>query len=128
MRRLLLAFVATSLFFCTAAAQEPVAITVGSKKFTENVILGEVLAHLGRDEGLVVNHLRELGGTRILWNALVAGEIDAYPEYTGTIREEILHGVEVAPGATLESVLARFGVAISPPLGFNNTYAIGVTR
>jgi osmoprotectant transport system permease protein len=101
---------------------------VGSKKFTENVILGEVAAHLARDEGLSATHLRELGGTRILWNALVAGEIDVYPEYTGTIREEILHGHEFPPGASLDDVLAEFGVAMSPPLGFNNTYAIGVRR
>ncbi|MBD3348008.1 MAG: ABC transporter permease subunit [Candidatus Eisenbacteria bacterium] len=103
-------------------------VTVGSKKFTENVILGELAAHLARDEGLPAKHLRELGGTRILWNALVAGEVDVYPEYTGTIREEILHGVEIPPGATLEDVLAGYGVAMSPPLGFNNTYAIGMKR
>ncbi len=116
------------LLAASAAAQEPATVTVGSKKFTENVILGEIVAHLARDEGLSVTHLRELGGTRILWNALVAGEIDVYPEYTGTIREEILHGVEVAADATLDSVLSKYGVAISPPLGFNNTYAIGVKR
>lgn len=109
-----------------AEASEPV--TVGSKKFTENVILGEVVVHLARDHGLEAIHMRELGGTRILWNALIGGEIDVYPEYTGTIREEILHGREIPPGAPLDSVLALFGVAMSPPLGFNNTYAIGVGR
>lgn len=111
-----------------AAAEESEAVIVGSKKFTENVILGEIAVHLARDEGLSATHLRELGGTRILWNALVAGEIDVYPEYTGTIREEILHGHEIPEDATLDSVLAEFGVAMSPPLGFNNTYAIGVRR
>jgi osmoprotectant transport system permease protein len=111
-----------------AAAQDSGTLTVGSKKFTENVILGEMAAHLARDEGLEARHLRELGGTRILWNALVAGEIDVYPEYTGTIREEILHGRDLAPGEPLGPVLAEFGIRMSPPLGFNNTYAIGVKR
>ncbi len=119
-----IALLATGL----ATAQETVSVTVGSKKFTENVILGEVATRLALDEGLSARHLRELGGTRILWNGLVAGEIDLYAEYTGTIREEILHGVHIPPDATLEDALAEFGVAMSPPLGFNNTYAIGVKR
>lgn len=112
----------------TVRAREGGRVTVGSKKFTENVILGELAAHLARDEGLEATHLRELGGTRILWNALVAGEMDIYPEYTGTIREEILHGHGLAPEAPLDPVLAEYGVVMSPPLGFNNTYAIGVRR
>ena len=109
-----------------AKAEEPV--TVGSKKFTESVILAEVALHLARDHGLEADHTRELGGTRVLWNALVGGEIDLYPEYTGTIREEILHGLDLPADASLDSVLARFEVRMSPPLGFNNTYAIGVRR
>jgi osmoprotectant transport system permease protein len=123
--------VALGLFLLTGASSsaypaEPV--TVGSKKFTENVILGEIAAHLARDQGLEARHTRELGGTRILWKALLGGEIDLYPEYTGTIREEILHGEGLSADAPLHSVLASYGVAVSPPLGFNNTYAIGVTR
>ena len=62
---------------------------VGSKKFTESVILGELLTLLARDAGANVRHEAQLGGTRILWNALLAGEIDIYPEYTGTIVKEI---------------------------------------
>ncbi len=112
----------------SASAEGPASVTVGSKKFTENVILGEIAVHLARDEGLTAVHTRELGGTRILWNALVAGEIDVYPEYTGTIREEILHGIGIPESAPLDDVLAGYGVTMSPALGFNNTYAIGVTR
>jgi osmoprotectant transport system permease protein len=101
-------------------------LRVGSKKFTESVVLGEVLAHLARQEGGTVEHQRELGGTRILWNALVRGEIDAYPEYTGTIRREILAG-EVGEGDdALSAVLAAHGIRRSGSLGFNNTYAIGM--
>src|SRR5690242_21491930 len=67
-------------------------VRIGSKKFTESVILGEILRLLVVDAGLEVAHYREFGGTRIVFQALQAGEIDAYPEYTGTIRQEILAG------------------------------------
>jgi len=67
-------------------------IKIGSKKFTESVILGEIITHLIRSTGEQPIYLRELGGTRVLWNALKKGEIDIYPEYTGTISEEILAG------------------------------------
>jgi len=108
-----------------AAAQS---IVVGSKKFTENVILGEMATLLARDQGLPVEHRRELGGTRVLWNALRRGDIDVYPEYTGTIIEEILHGSDRPSGASLDDTLSTFGVAKTPPLGFNNTYALGMRR
>jgi osmoprotectant transport system permease protein len=103
-------------------------VVLGSKKFTENVILGEMAALLARNQGLQAEHRRELGGTRVLWNALLTGEIDVYPEYTGTIIEEILHGYNLPADASLDSVLASFGVAKTPALGFNNTYAIGMRR
>jgi osmoprotectant transport system permease protein len=101
-------------------------LTVGSKKFTENVILGEVVTQLARGQGLAVEHRRELGGTRVLWNGLVRGDIDIYPDYTGTIRREILQQYDLKTDAEVISKLAEFGVAMSPPLGFNNTYAIGM--
>jgi osmoprotectant transport system permease protein len=67
-------------------------IRIGSKKFTESVILGEIATGLISTVHQPVRHLRELGGTRVLWNALLKGEIDLYPEYTGTIIQEILAG------------------------------------
>ena len=108
-----------------AAARAPT-VTVGSKKFTESVVLGEALAHLAREAGAEAVHRRELGGTRILWNALLRGEIDVYPEYTGTIREEILAGRVTGDDAAIVEELERQGVRVSGPLGFNNTYALGV--
>ena len=65
-------------------------LTIGSKKFTENVILGWMSTHLLRAQGRSATHREELGGSRFLWEALVRGDIDAYPEYTGTLRLEIL--------------------------------------
>jgi osmoprotectant transport system permease protein len=62
-------------------------VRVGSKVFTESVILAEMAVQLVRDAGVEAQHRTGLGGTQVLWNALLAGEIDAYPEYTGTMPE-----------------------------------------
>lgn len=102
-------------------------VTIGSKNFTESVLLGEVAMHLLHTAGLEATHRSELGGTRILWNALVAGDIDLYPDYTGTIVEETLAGVVESP-ADLPAVLEGYGLRISGKLGFNDTYAMGMTR
>lgn len=102
-------------------------VTAGSKNFTESVILGEVAMHLLRSAGLEATHRAELGGTRILWNALLAGDIDLYPDYTGTIIEETLAG-EVKSPADLPAVLEGYGLRMSGQLGFNDTYAMGMTR
>jgi len=109
-----------------AAAETPVRITVGSKVFTESVILGEMLRLLAHQAGADALHQRQLGGTRVLWNALLGGEIDAYPEYTGTLMHEILVGEKPETPAALKQALAARGLQITAPLGFNNTYAIGV--
>jgi osmoprotectant transport system permease protein len=101
-------------------------LTVGSKKFTENVILGEIVTQLARSMGVSAEHRSELGGTRVLWNGLVGGDLDVYPEYTGTIRREILKQYELESDARIPEVLEEYGVRMSPPLGFNNTYAIGM--
>lgn len=101
-------------------------IVIGSKKFTESVLLGEILRQLAETASQNVSHKRQLGGTRVLWNGLLAGEIDVYPEYTGTLIQEILAGSEIRDDAQLRATLAQHGVGMSAPLGFNNTYAIGV--
>jgi osmoprotectant transport system permease protein len=100
---------------------------VGSKKSTESVVLGEAAVQLLARAGARAGHERQLGGTRILWNALLSGDIDLYPEYTGTLREDILAGRQVAAGdQALAAALAADGVRMSAPLGFNDTYAIGM--
>ena len=68
-------------------------------------------------------HRRELGGTRVLWEALRVRQIDVYPEYTGTISEELLRGE-----ADLAAALERNGMRMAGPLGFEDTYAIGMRR
>src|SRR5260370_1086632 len=107
---------------CVPTASAQVAeVRIGSKKFTESVILGEMLVHLTRSAGARAEHRRELGGTQILWKALLNREIDVYPEYTGTLKQEVFRGAQ-----DLDKALAEHGIRMSRPLGFNNTYALGM--
>jgi osmoprotectant transport system permease protein len=80
---------------------------------------------LAAASGARVLHRRELGGTRVLWDALLAGEIDVYPEYTGTIAEELVRGVGADEDALRRALAAR-RIRMGRPLGFDDTYAIGV--
>jgi osmoprotectant transport system permease protein len=115
---------------CFAAPQDNM-LRIGSKSFTESVLLGECLAHLARDSGAKVEHRAELGGTQVLWQALLQGEIDAYVDYTGTIREELLadvlkSGGEIRSEEDMRRHMANKNVVMSERLGFNNTYALGM--
>ncbi|WP_197530620.1 glycine betaine ABC transporter substrate-binding protein [Bythopirellula polymerisocia] len=103
-------------------------VRVGSKKFTESVILGEMLTQLIRSTGQRASHLSELGGTTLVFDALRRGEIDLYPEYTGTLIEEIFSGKNAKTFEDLSVLLEQQGVFVSQPLGFNNSYALAVTR
>lgn len=116
---------AVALYTLPADAQE---IKVGSKKFTESVILGEIAGHLVRGTGATTAHRRELGGTRVLWEALRKGDIDIYPEYTGTITQELLKDTDTRTPDLMRAALAKHGLRMTAPLGFNNTYALGVTK
>ncbi len=103
-------------------------VRIGSKKFTESVILGDTLRLLAANDGLDAVHYREFGGTRIVFDALEAGQIDVYPEYTGTIVHEILAGKDLADEAAIGRELHARGLAMSKSLGFSNTYAIALTK
>jgi osmoprotectant transport system permease protein len=95
---------------------------------TESVILGEILSDLAKDAGAEVRHRQGLGATQVLWKALLKGDIDAYVEYTGTISQEILAGRGIRGEDAIRQALAEQGVRMSRPLGFNNTYAIGMRK
>jgi glycine betaine/choline ABC-type transport system substrate-binding protein len=109
-------------------------VVVGSKNFTEQVILGELLAQQieARTDLRVVRKLN-LGGTFICHQALMAGQIGAYVEYTGTALTAIL---QLPPSSDSETVFrtvqeayrTRFRLEWLPPLGFNNTFAIIIRR
>ena len=126
---------ATALLLIAAGATEVRAaaatlpVRIGSKIFTESVILGEIATQLLGARGVRAVHQRELGSTRVCWNALLAGGIDVYPEYTGTLAHELLPA-QSSDGseAGLRDELARRGVVMSPSLGFDDSYAIGVRR
>lgn len=106
-------------------------VQIGSKSFTESVILGDMLMHLAQTAGANAEHQSELGGTQVLWQALLKGDIDMYVEYTGTIREELLSqviksGTPVHSEIDMRDELAKMHVIMSERIGFNNTYALGM--
>lgn len=114
-------FLVLPLCGCSRPDQKPV--VVGAKKFTESVVLAEMGTQLARDAGAKAERA-DLGGTPALWIALTQGDIDAYPEYTGTITREILK----ADVSDLDAALAPHGVRVSRPLGFRNNYALGMRK
>lgn len=115
------------LLFCfhVRADENQPTVVMGSKRFTEGVILGEILTQLARASGADGKHLAELGGTQIVYKALLEGEIDAYVEYTGTIGQEILTGQAIRDEADMRAGLEKRAIRMSSRLGFNNTYALG---
>ena len=97
-------------------------LRVGSKRFTESYILGELLTQAAGD----ARHQAGLGNTAIVFEALRSGSIDLYPDYTGTLASEIL---KLPPGVTLAQIndaLAPMGLGAGIALGFENTYALAV--
>jgi osmoprotectant transport system permease protein len=108
-----------------ATAAEKPKIRIGSKAFTEGVILGEMLTALAKDAGGETTHLAELGGSQVLWKALQKGDIDAYVDYTGTLTEEILAG-KAKDEDGIRELLQKDGVGMSGHIGFYNNYALGM--
>ena len=107
-------------------AGEP--IVVASKNFTESYLLGEIIAQRLEQAGMEVDRRFGLGGTLICFEALLAGEIDVYVEYSGTLEQTILKlGQRTSIVGLNERLLSR-GLSLLSPLGFNNTYAIVVRR
>lgn len=115
-----------SAFSAEARLQDQDHVRVGTKVFTESVLLGEMVTQSIEADGREAELIKQLGGTQILWSALLDGEIDVYPEYTGTITEEILADTDIESLAELTNALADYGIQMTRPLGFNNTYAIGM--
>src|SRR5215472_14301972 len=127
---LCLVLVCVSLVSCSHRER----IVVGSKNFTEQVILGEMVAQqIERTTHLEVDRKLNLGGTLVCHDALAAGQIDTYVEYTGTALTAIL---KMAPSADSNHVYEavknayepRFGLEWTEPLGFNNTFAIVIRK
>src|SRR5215212_10450257 len=129
-----------------AAQDNKPTVTIGSKQFTEQLILGEMLALLLEDAGYPVERQLGLAGTDIVHQALVNDEVDTYVEYTGTGLLAILNlslptgtptagaaatpvaGADVVYDIVRDEYAKQFNVAWLDPLGFNNTYTLALTE
>ena len=115
------------LSLCSNLSAQPEQITVGGKNFTEGHVLAEIMAQLLESRGISVERRVGLSGTLVAFEALRAGEIDVYAEYTGTIGQAIL-GIDAAlDNVELAAALAPLGLEVLPALGFNNAYSLAVT-
>src|SRR5579875_254795 len=135
-----LAYVACGLFLICVASwsllgcaqqrtgDQPPLVRIGSKAFPESQILGEMLRLLARAAGAEAEQLHGLADTAKVWNALLVGQIDAYCEYTGTLRQQILVGEDVGTTEKLQAALERRGLRMSHPLGFADSYGLGMRR
>jgi osmoprotectant transport system substrate-binding protein len=109
-------------------------IAIASKNFTEQVILGELLAqHIEAKTNLKVERRLNLGGTFICHQGMISGEIDIYPEYTGTAFTAILKNKPINDSKVVfqkvkQAYSDQFGLTVMTPLGFNNTFAIIVRK
>ena len=110
-------------------AQAAPTLVVGSKRFTESYILGEIVRQTLVAQGVQAEHRQGLGNTGILEQALASGAVDVYPEYTGTIVRELLKRTDGNANPSLAELnvwLAPRGLKAAVPLGFNNTYALAM--
>ena len=123
-------WLATALLAVTTACGGTPTVVVGGKNFTEQRILGELLAQTVERAGMRVERRLDLGGTLVCDSALRAGGIDVYVEYTGTALTAVLHeptsGDAAAVRARVAAAYEPAGLVWLPPLGFDNTFALVV--
>lgn len=112
------------IVFLLAAGCRKQTVAVGSKKFTESYVLGEIARRQLHAHGVQAVHRQGLGGTILLWQALQHGDISLYPEYTGTISEEILKVKGGLPLEAMREALRSRGIGMTEDLGFNDGYSL----
>lgn len=113
--------------FALAAPSPNDTLRIGSKRFTESYILAQVLAQTAAPHTPTPpSVLQGLGNTAIVYEALRSGSIDLYPEYVGTISQEILKGDAAMTTAAMNAALAPLGLGVAVPLGFNDGYALAM--
>ena len=124
--RCLLRLACTALVvFTSSALCQP--LVVGSKRFTESYILGEIVSQAVATTGQDRVQLKSgLGNTGILLSALLSGEIDLYPEYTGTVTREILKTEQALSLTQINERLAPLGLQAGVLLGFDNSYVLAM--
>ena len=125
-RRDLVLAAALLLAATLAVAADAGKLVVGSKRFTESYLLGEIVARTAAPHLAWVEHRQGLGTTAVVFEALKAGAIDLYPEYLGTIDAEILKHAAPTDLATMNRELAPLGLGVAVPLGFQNGYALAM--
>ncbi len=106
-----------------SCSSENTRVVIGSKRFTENYIVAEIIAQYLEEQGHDIERRMGMGGTMIAYSALKTHEIDIYPEYTGTVSEAILK-IEERDFHKINDALKDQGVMMLPSLGFNNSYAL----
>jgi osmoprotectant transport system substrate-binding protein len=131
MRRALALVAAAVLLLGTSCKPSHSRIVIGSKNFTEQAVLGELLAQYLEHRGFPVERRFYLAGTYVCHQALLTGRIDMYVEYTGTALTAILKQPPSSDPQTVyqevkQRYASEFGLDVLPPLGFNNTFAIVV--
>ena len=123
----LVATLAIGSSMAAVASSEEAPLRIGSKRFTESYILAELLAQQAAPHARTPPQVRQgLGNTAIVYEALRAGQIDLYPEYAGTISQEILKNTAPMTLAQMHQALAPLGLGVAVPLGFNDGYALAM--
>ncbi len=120
---------AAALFLFGGCRGSERTVRIGSKNFSEQVLLAEIAAQALEQRGVKVDRRLNLGGTFVCHRALTAGELDLYPEYTGTAFTAILSRKPVSDPVAVREAVAReyarrWALIWSPPLGFENTFAL----
>ena len=123
--RVFFVFLCLCVSLTSAHAQD---LRVGSKAFTESYVLGEIAKRTLNEAGFMVEHKQGMGKTGIVWGALKTGQITCYPEYTGTISEELLKAKGEMSSGQMQKELQAFGIGMTGELGFNDTYALAMRK
>jgi len=130
--RLCVIFLLLPCLFCGCRENQTPHLTIGSKFFTEQVVLAELLAqHIEARTGVHVDRKSNLGGTLLCQKALLAGDLDLYVEYTGTALTAVLNESPSADSHDVynrvrQGYAQRFNLEVTEPLGFENTFAMVV--
>ncbi len=131
--RILILTLAAAMLFVLAGCSGKKTVTIGSKDFSENIVLGEIFAQLIEAEtDIQVERKLNMGGTFVCFEAIKKGDIDIYPEYTGTgltaqLKLDVITDPDESYRVVAEEFDKQFGIKWLEPLGFNDTYTLAVT-
>lgn len=122
------------VFGCGGSSKTSNTVTIGSKNFTENIVVGELMKQvLEAKTDLKVNYKANLGGTLVCWEGLKRGQLDMYPDYTGTglmaiLKRDVMYDPDEVYDLVQEEYNREYQIKWLKPFGFNNTYATAITQ